>query len=154
MHLQSVRATRVQEALATPVQGAEPIQVLAEVRIPVLVVVPTLVLAEVRIPVLVVVPTLVLAVLATLVLVVQHTTNGTVRLRIVNSVNKVRRNTEMKGKLREDKIRRVLERYRDGLSAKRYMTSFYCDPKWPDTPERVLVPYVAGVIKAWAGKVQ
>ena len=66
----------------------------------------------------------------------------------------VKRSTGNEGKLREDKIRRVFERYREGFPGERHMTSFYCDPKWPDTPDRVLAPYIAAVIKAWAGEVQ
>ena len=61
----------------------------------------------------------------------------------------IRLSTGYKGQLREDKIRRVFERYQTGSQSERNMTSFYCDPWWPETPSRILAPYVAAVIKAW-----
>jgi len=62
---------------------------------------------------------------------------------------KIRRSTGRQGQLREDKIRRVFERYQNGSQSERNMTSFYTDPWWERTPSRILAPYVAAVIKAW-----
>lgn len=64
-------------------------------------------------------------------------------------VMNIRRSTGKQGQLRDDKIRRVFERYQSGSQSEKNMTSFYTDTYWKRTPDRVLAPYVAAVIEAW-----
>ena len=61
----------------------------------------------------------------------------------------VRLRTGYQGQLREDHIRRVFERYQNGSQSERNMTSFYYDPWWPETPNRILAPAVPAMIKVW-----
>jgi len=61
----------------------------------------------------------------------------------------IRRSTGKTGSLRDDQIRKVLERYKTAPPSARHMTSFYTDTYWRETPDRILAPYVAAVVKAW-----
>jgi hypothetical protein len=61
----------------------------------------------------------------------------------------VRRRTGKEGQLPTNQIRRVFERYQAGLPSEINMTSFYTDPWWPETSNRILAPYLAAIIKVW-----
>jgi len=61
----------------------------------------------------------------------------------------IRRSTGKQRQLQGDKIHRVFERYQSASQSEKNMSSFYTDTYWERTPDRVLAPYVAAVIKAW-----
>jgi len=65
----------------------------------------------------------------------------------------IRRSTGNEGQLKDRQIRRIFDRYQEGSIYERHMTSFYTDPTWVNTPDRVLAPYVAAVIREWAEEV-
>lgn len=57
--------------------------------------------------------------------------------------------TGYEGRLRDDQIQRIFERYETGSQSERNMTSFYFDPWWRETPSRILAPTIPAIIKAW-----
>ena len=65
----------------------------------------------------------------------------------------LRLSTGYQGQLQYNQIRRVFERYQAGTPSERNMTSFYCDPQWPETPSRILAPYIPAIIKVWIEEV-
>lgn len=72
-----------------------------------------------------------------------------VRYDSQSRIMSIRRSTGKTGSLRDDQIRKVLERYNTAPPSARLMTSFYTDTYWKKTPDRILAPYVAAVVKAW-----
>lgn len=72
-----------------------------------------------------------------------------VRYDSQSRIMRIRRSTGKTGSLRDDQIRKVLERYKTAPPSARLMTSFYTDTYWKNTPDRILAPYVAAVVKAW-----
>jgi len=72
-----------------------------------------------------------------------------VRYDSQSQVMNIRRSTGKQGQLGDDKICRVFERYQSGSLSEKNMTSFYTDTYWKGTPDRVLAPYVAAMIKVW-----
>ncbi len=57
--------------------------------------------------------------------------------------------TGSKGQLRDNQIEKIFERYKDGTYSEKNMTSYYYDPWWPDTPNRILAPTIPAIIKVW-----
>ncbi|WP_041280637.1 hypothetical protein [Desulfosudis oleivorans] len=77
-----------------------------------------------------------------------------VRYNSNSKVVSIKRSTGNQGQLNDDQIRKVFERYNTGSQSERDMTSFYTDTYWENTPDRILAPYVAAVIKTWGEKGQ
>ena len=49
-------------------------------------------------------------------------------------------------------LRRIFDRYQTAAENDRHKTSFYTDPVWQDTPDRINAPYAAALIKEWSGQ--
>lgn len=47
-------------------------------------------------------------------------------------------------------LQRIFDRYQAASEIDRHKTSFYTDPVWKDTPDRINAPYVAALIKKWS----
>ena len=50
-------------------------------------------------------------------------------------------------KVNDELVSSVFYRFKTSSIAKRYTTSNYTDPLWPDCPNRVLSPYIARIFK-------
>lgn len=57
--------------------------------------------------------------------------------------------TGNQGQLRTDQIQEIFERWEGSTSLERYKTSFYTDPKWPNTPNRIFAPTIPAIIRFW-----
>jgi hypothetical protein len=66
-----------------------------------------------------------------------------------NSVLAIKLSTGYQGKLRDDQIAKIFQRYETGSQSERNMTSFFNNPWWPETPNLILAPYVPAIIRAW-----
>ncbi len=62
------------------------------------------------------------------------------------------RSSGKNGSVDERLLQRIFDRYQAAPMSDKYKTSFYTDPIWEDTPDRIHPPYVAALIKEWAGQ--
>ena len=61
----------------------------------------------------------------------------------------IRRSTGKIGTLEECQLHRIFRRYVKAPEEMRNQTGYYTDPKWSDTPDRILAPYVASLLRFW-----
>lgn len=61
----------------------------------------------------------------------------------------LRLRTGSRSQLRENQIQIIFERWETGTAAERYRTSFYTDPWWPNTPNRIFAPTIPAIIRYW-----
>jgi hypothetical protein len=66
-------------------------------------------------------------------------------IKIKNSKNK-------ECEIKKTDLWRIFERYFNAPLEKRHRASYYTDPKWPDTPNRIFAPYIPAVIRHWTEK--
>jgi hypothetical protein len=66
-----------------------------------------------------------------------------------NEVIILRLSTGSQYRLRKDQVRRIFDRWLNGNSDEKYTTSFYTDPRWPNTPNRKSSPAIPAIIKFW-----
>lgn len=61
----------------------------------------------------------------------------------------IRRSTGRIGTLEESQLHQIFHRYVKAPEEMRNQTGYYTDPKWSDTPDRILAPYVASLLRFW-----